>query len=130
MRQPVEFTPRMALDEPRCASWLRPMGWLYNECEQDCPRGDEMLESSLFAAQIEEMVIATLLLTQPHSYSEHLADDTPSIAPYYVKGAASFIAENAHEPLTTGEIVGHVGGARVYFFPASESIGIGPPWRI
>lgn len=109
MRQPVEFTPKMSLDEPRCASWLRLMKWLYEEFGQDCPLEDDVLESPLFAAQIEQMVIATLLLTQPHNYSERLADDTPSIAPYFVKRAESFIEENAHEPLTIGEIVEHVG---------------------
>jgi len=109
LRQPVEFAPRMAMDQPRCASWLRLIKWLYDEFGQDSPQGDEVLASPLFAAQIEQMVIASLLLTQPHNYSERLADDSPSIAPYFVKRAESFIEENAHEPLTIGEIVEHVG---------------------
>ena len=109
IRQPIEFSPKMSLDEPRCASWLRLMKWLYAEFGQECsPQGD-FLESPLFAAQVEQMVIASLLLTQPHNYSERLVDDRPSIAPHFVKRAESFIEENAHEPLTIGEIVEHVG---------------------
>lgn len=109
LRQPVEFNPKMPLDEPRYASWIRLMKWLFEECGQDSSHENAILESPLFAAQIEQMVIATLLLTQPHNYSERLVDDAPSIAPYFVKKAECFIEENAHEPLTIGEIVEHVG---------------------
>lgn len=109
LRQPVEFAPKLSMDEPRCASWLRLMRWLYDEFGQAETGGGEIHASPLFAAQIEQMVVATLLLTQRHNYSERLADDAPSIAPHFVKRATAFIEDNAHEPLTVGEIVEHVG---------------------
>ena len=111
LRQPVEFTPRMDLNQSRYASWRRLMRWLYQEFGQDAQDDNEMINAPLFAAQVEQMVITNLLLTQPHNYSERLAGDGPSVTPHFVKRAESFIESNAHEPLTIGEIAEHVGGS-------------------
>lgn len=109
LKQPVEFLPHMSLLEPRCLSWVRLMNWLYEEVGQERGEGAAILDSPLFSAQIEQMVITTLLLSQPHNYSERLADDGPTVAPHFVRRVESFIEENAHEPLTIGELAEYAG---------------------
>lgn len=109
LRQPVEFLPQMSLLDSRCLSWVRLMNWLCEEIGHENPQGDPILDSPLFSAQIEQMVITTLLLCQPHNYSERLAHDGPTVAPHFVKRTERYIEENAHEPLTIGEIAEHAG---------------------
>lgn len=109
LRQPVEFLPRMALLDGRSRSWTRLMSWLCEEIGNEDAQGDSMLDSPLFSAQIEQMVITTLLMCQPHNYSERLASDGPSIAPHFIKRTERYIEENAQEPLTIGDLAEHVG---------------------
>lgn len=109
LKDPVEFLPAMSLAAPRCLSWVRLMKWLYEELGQGSPEGHSVLDSPLFAAQVEQMVITTLLLCQPHNYSERLADDGPSIAPYFVRRVERFVEENAHEALTIGDLAEEAG---------------------
>lgn len=109
LRHPVEFHPGMALQDARCLSWVRLMNWLCTEIGHETADGGAMLDSPLFAAQIEQMVITTLLLCQPHNYSERLAQDGPSIAPHFVKRTERYIEECAHEPLTIGDLAEHAG---------------------
>ncbi|PKO59859.1 MAG: AraC family transcriptional regulator [Betaproteobacteria bacterium HGW-Betaproteobacteria-19] len=109
LKQAIEFLPRMSLLEPRSLSWVRLMNWLFDEVGQAHGVGGAILDSSLFSAQVEQMVITTLLLSQPHNYSERLSDDGPSIAPHFIRRVERFIEDNAHEPLTIGELAEHAG---------------------
>lgn len=109
LRQPIEFRPEMSLVAPRSLSWVRLMNWLCGEVGQERNGEDTILDSPLFSAQIEQMVIATLLLSQPHNYSERLEDDGPSVAPHFVRKAERLIDESAHEPLTIGDLAEHAG---------------------
>jgi len=109
LRQPVEFHPGMVLGDGRAAAWPRLMHWLFGELGQAGTATGNLVESPLFAAQVEQVVIATLLLCQPSNYYDRLTSGVPSIAPYFVKRAEGFIDENAHQPLTIGDIVEHVG---------------------
>lgn len=108
LKHPLEFQPRMPLFEPQCAPWNRLMRWLYDEAGHDGSAGSASA-SPLFAAQVEQIVIATLLLTQPHNYADRLAGDCRAAAPCFVKRAEEFMEACAHEPLTIGEIAEHAG---------------------
>lgn len=109
LRKPVEFRPEMSLITPRSLSWMRLMSWLCNEVGQERSGENTILDSPLFSAQIEQMVITTLLLSQPHNYSERLENDRPSIAPHFVRKVEQLINDNAHEPLTIGYLAEHAG---------------------
>jgi AraC-like DNA-binding protein len=109
LRHPVEFDPEMSLVAPRSLSWVRLMNWLCEEIGGERSGENTILDSPLFSAQIEQMVIATLLLSQPHNYSERLADDGPSVAPHFVRRVERLIDESAHEPLTIGDLAEHAG---------------------
>ncbi|CAL94562.1 AraC family transcriptional regulator [Azoarcus olearius] len=109
LREPVEFLPEMALGSSRCQSWVRLMKWLCEEIGHENPQGEAVLDSPLFSAQVEQMVITTLLMCQPHNYSERLAQDGPSIAPHFIRRTERYIEDKAHEPLTIGELAEHAG---------------------
>ena len=109
LRQPVEFRPEMSLTNPRSLSWVRLTNWLCEEVGHERADEDTILDSPLFSAQIEQMVIATLLLAQPHNYSTRLADEGPSVAPHFIKRVERLIDEKAHEPLTIGDLSEHAG---------------------
>lgn len=109
LRHPVEFDPEMSLVAPRSLSWVRLVNWLCEEVGGECRGADTILDSPLYSAQIEQMVIATLLLSQPHNYSERFKDDGPTVAPHFVRRVQRMIDENAHEPLTIGELAEHAG---------------------
>lgn len=109
LRQPVEFAPQMSMLAPQSRSWVRLMKWLYDEVGHADGAGEGMLDSPLFVAQIEQMVITTLLLCQPNNYSDRLADHGPSVAPHFIKRIERFIEENAQEPLTIGDFAEHAG---------------------
>lgn len=106
--EPVEFAPHMSMTTPQLRSWVRLMRWLYDECGR-AGGNDEGLASPLFAAQIEQMVITTLLLCQPNNYSERLADQGPAVAPYFVRRVEDYIEEHAHEPVTIGDLAERAG---------------------
>ncbi|PLX72969.1 MAG: AraC family transcriptional regulator [Azoarcus sp.] len=109
LKRPIEFCPAMSLLAPRSLPWVRLMKWLYEEVGQNSGQCGAIADSPLFAAQIEQMVITTLLLCQPHNYSDRLADDGPSIAPHFVRKVERFVEENADEPLTIGDLAEEAG---------------------
>lgn len=109
IRQPIEFLPEMSLYDARSGPWVRLIQWLCNEISHQDGEAGSMLDSTLFAAQVEQMVITTLLFSQPHNYHQRITDPRPSIAPYFIKRAEQFIDDNAQEPLTIGDIAEHAG---------------------
>ena len=102
LREPVEFGPRMAMCGTAAASWARLMNWLCAEIGRSDACGGGLLDTPLFAAQIEQMVVLTLLLSQPSNYSVRLMGDAPSVTPHFVRRVERYIDDNAHEPLTIG----------------------------
>lgn len=109
LRQPVEFCPRMPLTDPRSLSWMRLMSWLCDEVGRERADEDTILDSPLFSAQVEQMVIATLLLSQPHNYSGRIEDEGRSVSPHFIKRVENLIDEKAHEPLTIGDLSEYAG---------------------
>lgn len=104
LRQPVVFDAAMHLQAPRAQAWIRLLNWLCQEISEDDASGAGMLQSPIYAAQIEQTVLTTLLLCQPHNYSVRLADDTPMVAPSYVRKVERFIDDHADEPITIGDL--------------------------
>ncbi len=103
LRQPVEFSPGMSLHGIGGSAWLRLMQWLYAEADI-VKDGESQLDHPLFAAQVEQMVISTLLSCQPNNLSAELSATTPSMAPYFVKRVERYIEEHAHEPITVVDL--------------------------
>lgn len=109
LRKPLDFRIDMALDTPAGQQWMRAVRWLTTELD-DVGDGEELTSRyPLLAAQFEQMLISMLLVCQPHSYSEQLQADAPSIAPAFVKRVERYIEDNAHEPLTIVDLAAHAG---------------------
>lgn len=61
--------------------------------------------SKTVSSRVEEMLMTTLLLGQPHNYSEALSRPPSPAVPYYVARAETFMLENLEKPITLGEVV-------------------------
>jgi len=86
--RPVEFVPRLELDTERGATWSGLIQFLLtvltpHSCYLTSPIGRRTLDDTL---------ISTLLVVQPHNYSEALHAPARAAAPSYVRRAEEMIA--------------------------------------
>ncbi|THF62152.1 AraC family transcriptional regulator [Pseudothauera rhizosphaerae] len=105
LRGRVEFDTAMPLDTPEGMRWMRTIAWLLEGLRAD----DDGLTSTLLTAQIEQMIVAMLLVCQPNNHSALLREDCRTLAPAFVRRAEEFIEAQAHEAITIGDIAEHVG---------------------
>ena len=64
LRRPIEFELGMDLSSPGGQSWCGLVHFLVSELDRD----KNVFTSPLTRAHVEQLVIATLLLAQPHRY--------------------------------------------------------------
>lgn len=127
LRAPLEFSPRMPLDCPRSASWVRMVRWLYDEACASAEGRGNLFDSPLFAAHAEQMVVTALLLCQPHNYSERLESGAAHAAPAAIRRAERYIEEHAHEPVTVDDVAEAAGlGTRALFVNFRRHRGTSP----
>lgn len=105
LRGRVEFDTAMPLDTPEGMRWMRTIAWLLESLRMD----DDGLTSTLLTAQIEQMIVAMLLVCQPNNHSAMLREDCRILTPAFVRRAEDFIEAQAHEAITIGDIAEHVG---------------------
>ena len=99
----LTFAPGLPLDTPGGQDWLRLVG-----CMEQALSGHSLLLSSPIAAgQFEQLVMTTLLLTQPHNYSEVLHGPENQVAPHYVRRAEAFIEAHLESPITIADLATH-----------------------
>jgi AraC-like DNA-binding protein len=88
--RPVEFLPRLELDSERGATWNGLIRFLLAELTpQSC-----YLTTPVGRRTLDDTLISTLLLVQPHNYSEALHAPAPAAAPSYVRRAEEMIASD------------------------------------
>ena len=58
---------------------------------------------------MESGLITMLLTNQPHSYSQELCAEGPSLAPSFVKRVERYIEDHAHEPISIVDMAEHAG---------------------
>lgn len=86
--RPVEFLPRLDLESERGATWSALIRFLLTELSpQSC-----YLASPGGRRTLDDALISTLLLVQPHNYSEALQVPARDMAPSYVRRAEEMIA--------------------------------------
>ena len=105
LRRPIEFELGMDLSSPGGQSWCGLVRYLVSELDRE----KNVFTSPLTRAHVEQLVIATLLLAQPHRYREELTCPGRSIAPAFVRRVEEYIAAHADEPLTIGDLAAHAG---------------------
>lgn len=63
----------------------------------------------ILAANLEQLLINSLLLCHQHQYFDELKNPRQVVTPHYVKRAEEFMAEHAESPLTMKDVALHVG---------------------
>lgn len=105
LRRPIEFQLSMDLTESGGESWCGLIRYLVAELDRETG----VFTSPLARAHAEQLVVATLLLAQPHRYRDDLMRPGRSIAPAFVRRAEEYVDAHADEPLTVGDLAAHAG---------------------
>ena len=100
---PIEFKLGMEMSSQGGVSWQALVSYLASELEREAP----VLNSSLTAAQVEHLLVTTLLTVQPNNYRDELLNPHQSIAPRHVRRVEEFIQAHADEALTIGELAAY-----------------------
>ncbi|MFM0694600.1 AraC family transcriptional regulator [Paraburkholderia graminis] len=109
---PLVFQPDMDATTGDPASWWRMVKFLIGEMERSSPSLGQLYISGEF----ELTLLKGLLLSQPHNYSEQLADASAITPPHYLTKARQFIHDNAREPLAIEDIEHAAGVSRFKLF--------------
>lgn len=99
-REPLRFADSIRLDEGFGFGFSR----LLYAVARDFGRGG-MLSSALVVNDFEQLVMTSLLVSQPHNYSAALRARQVRIAPRDVRRALDYIHEHAGEPIGLGNLV-------------------------
>lgn len=105
LRRPIEFQLGMDMSQSDCESWLALVAYLVAELGRE---GTPLL-SPLAQAQVEHLVVTTLLLMQPHNFRKELLRPAPPLAPSYVKRIEEYIEVHADQSLTIGKLAAYAG---------------------
>jgi len=105
LRQPLHFELGLDMCSSAARHWINMVCYLLNECETATP----LLQSPLLRAQFEQVVVTSLLLTQPHNQSAALRQPGRAIAPAHVKRVEEYIETHAEQPLTVAALAAHAG---------------------
>lgn len=100
LRRPLRFSLGMELWKAQSRDWLRLVSILQDEFE----RGGVLLRQPLAAAQLEELLMTTLLLAQPSNYSALLNSEPALSAPRSLRQVLDYLEAHVQEPLTVGEL--------------------------
>lgn len=123
LRAPLEFQVGMALRAGGGASWRGLIGYLVSELDRET----NVFSSPLTRAHVEQLVISTLLLAQPHRYRDALARPVRPIAPSFVRRVEDYIVDCADQPLSIGDLAARAGvSASTLFAGFREHRGTSP----
>ncbi|RKP49772.1 AraC family transcriptional regulator [Pararobbsia silviterrae] len=123
LNAPLTFEPGMDAANGEQAAWWRMVKYMLTETERGAP-----LSSHLHvAADLEQALLKGLLLSQPHNYSDALADALRPACSHYLLRARQFIQDNARENLTLDDIERAAGVSRFKLFDGfREQFGQSP----
>ncbi|WP_156906398.1 AraC family transcriptional regulator [Halomonas halocynthiae] len=103
LRCPLVFHPALRWrDTP---SWFNLIAYV-TRLLGESPEADR---DPLIAPQLEQLIIHTLLTTQPHNYSEALRQGDKRLAPRHVKRVEEYIEAHAQDPLTPAQLASVAG---------------------
>lgn len=103
LRKPVEFALGMDMLGHEAVSRQALVSYLVSELEHEAPT----LSSTLVLAQIEHLLVTTLLTGQPNNYRDEMRHPPQSIAPRHVRRVEEFIEAHADQALTIGDLAAY-----------------------
>jgi len=105
------------------AAWWRMVKFMLAELEQ----GGPLLRHQHMAGDLEQVLLKGLLLSQPHNFSEELAEAMRPSCPQYLLRARQFIHDNAREDIALEDIEQASGVSRYKLFDGfKEHFGHAP----
>lgn len=96
----VEFRFDMSLGSPAVQGWMSALGIL----SQELSRPGGLAAQPLLAAEVQQLIITGLLLSQVHNYSEALNDPAPAPRPRAVRRAIEVIDARPDFPWTVPDL--------------------------
>jgi AraC-like DNA-binding protein len=123
LRKPIVFDLGMPADQAAGRTMFRLVHHILSEVNQS----ESTLSWSAIVDQIERTLMATLLLSHRHNYSDVIGQPGGSAAPRYVRRAEEYMQAHAHRPITIDDIVAAVGvGARTLSWGFKRYRGVSP----
>lgn len=101
---PTKFSPGMRINGQAGQAFWRGMEFARDELVGNSP----LLISDSGIKQVEQLLMTRLLLTQPHNYSDALAESKPPLS-HTVRSACDLINDHIAEPLTVADLAEAVG---------------------
>jgi len=122
-RVPIEFAPRMSLEE-RCG---RRLGRYLRLAVEEFQRAGAMPWTRAMAVQFEQVIMTELLLAHGHNYSDALRAAARPIAPRDVRRAIDYAEAYLAEPVTIADLAAVAGvPGRTLFQHFREFKGVSP----
>ncbi|WP_179404475.1 AraC family transcriptional regulator [Burkholderia guangdongensis] len=119
----LTFEPQMNAADGDQAAWWRMVKFLLAEMGAAGP----LLNHQQMAVDLEQVLIKGLLLSQPHNYSQALAEAMRPACPHYLLRAKQFIHDNASENIALEDIERAAGVSRYKLFDGfREHFGLAP----
>ncbi|MDI5983342.1 AraC family transcriptional regulator [Halomonas sp. M4R5S39] len=103
LRTPLCFHPQLHWRAEPC--WYNLIAYITRLLHES----PQATREPLIAAQLEQLIITTLLTVQPHSYTDELHQGDRRLAPRHVKRVEEYIEEHAQEPLTPAQLAAVAG---------------------
>lgn len=100
--RPLEFKLGMPLDSGHGLAWKH----LVDTLAQTLATHDGVLPP-LLATQFEQLLLASLLSSQPHNYSQALREEARPAAPAYLQRAEAYLQANCHQAITMEDLARH-----------------------
>jgi AraC-like DNA-binding protein len=97
---PLQFAPRLALQQEAAAGLARTLRFVAAELE----RPKSLLSSPVVATSLADALLSQLLLGQPHTHSDLLRQPARATEPGYVRQVEDYIVANATEPLSLSDL--------------------------
>jgi AraC-like DNA-binding protein len=108
----LTFEPYMDAANGDQSAWWRMVKFLLAEMERAGP----LLNHLHMAGDLEQALLKGLLLSQPHNYSEALAEAMRPSCPHYLLRAKQFIHDNARDDIALEDIERAAGVSRYKLF--------------
>lgn len=116
LQRPLEaaltFEPQMNAADGDQAAWWRMVKFLLTEMGHAGP----LLNHQQMVGDLEQALIKGLLLSQPHNYSQALAEAMRPACPHYLLRAKQFIHDSARENIALEDIERAAGVSRYKLF--------------
>ena len=105
LRDPLKFDLGVPMTTPEARSMRHYLDLLRTELDAE----RSLATRSVMAGQLEDLVMTSLLLSAPNTYSSWLEEDGGTATPRCVRKEVELIEAHAHEPLVVEDIAEAVG---------------------